>query len=94
VGVDGPFIPLIGDWTLGWLLIASGATFLVVMTLLYYWDEEGTLGEWLTVAGGCGAVILAGVFIEDWVAAQTLVGVSAIVLLILWLRTDRRRRVS
>ena len=86
--------PLIGEWSLGWLLTAFGGTGLVMMTLLYHWDEESTLGEYFTVASGCAAVILAGVFIEDWVVGQALAGVGAIVLLVLWLRRHRRRRVS
>jgi hypothetical protein len=85
-------VPLRGEPSLGWLLIAAGATILVVSTLAIYWSEGGTSQDCYTMIVLCGLVILAGVFIEDWVVGQALVGVGAIVLLILWLRRARAGR--
>lgn len=84
--------PLIGEWSLGWLLMVSGALCLIATTLFYYWSEDGTLGEHYTLAIPSGLVILVGIFIEDWLVGQTLVGVGAIAVLAFWVRKHRRAR--
>jgi hypothetical protein len=88
----GPIIPLTGDVSLGWLLIESGAVLLVVSTLLICWSPDGTLQDCYPIMVMCGLVILVGIFIEDWLVGQTLVGVGAIVLLVVWMRKLCRAR--